>query len=1004
MTVLDATGLHAVGRLPMTSVRRDFSLALDGEWEFQLLPAADAEPTDRWRTTTLPSLWTMERIEEGPHYLNVPMPFDEVPPMLPAANPAGLYRRTVSMEAPEGQRVVLHVGAAEGLLHAFVNGVAVGVSGDSHLAAEFDVTDAVVPGENTIELRVQKWSLGAYLEDQDHWWQSGISRSVGIHYVPAVAIADVHAVADFDPERGMGSLRVTVVASNTAHLREVPYSVRMRFRDTDTVEPVAPRLAPPALPRGGPTREVRPAPRLPEDFMDLVSINAAHAPIPTEFRAIPDTMFSSMRAPKSPAGSALIELTDLEVLPWSSERPNLYDLALELLDATGAVVDSTQLRVGFRRVEIRGRDLLINGARVLIQGVARHDHHPQTGRVISRDDMLADLSVIKQGNCNAIRTAHYPNDPQLLDLCDEIGLYVVDEADIEGHAFASSIPADPSFLPEMLERLSRMVRRDRNHASVIMWSLGNETGYGANHDAMAAWSRAFDPTRPVHYEGAIALDWLGAHAATDVCCPMYPSFESLKGYSENPRADRPLIACEYLYSQGNATGGFATYWRMFENLPGLQGGFLWEFKDMALDPDGTGEFKYGGDFGDTPNDGPILLNGIVFADRTPKPAYWEMQGIFSPVRILSNGRDAAEGHLRLRNRRFFAGLDDLSFSLRVETVSGSTVEVAIPAPDIAPQTDGGIKLPNAIRDALRDGTALALSLEVRTASPALWAPAGQLLATHQVLLGHAAPFAGWLHANRSMAAASAPAVIEHPLLASAPRLSLWRAMTDNDRCFALDNRFVRNGFFKLSEVDTRVNSEGDVCVIEIDYDTAWGDRVTHRREVQQIADHEYLITEDVTLPSGTRDGLRVGMEFELVDGFDDVSWVGLGPWENYPDRSSQALLGRWSKRIDEMASPYLLPQENGTRGGVIEMEISGPAGTVRTSHFSLHMNVARHSVEELEAADHWWKLLPSTKTVVHLDIAHRGVGTAALGPDTRPEYRLRGDHYRWQWRLALEAK
>ncbi len=996
----DPTGFSTPGRLPMRALRREPETPLDGVWEFQLLPAPTAPLGGGWTAVQVPSLWTMSQDADRPHYTNVPMPFDEVPPQVPERNPTGVYRRTVDLAPVEGRRVVLHVGAAEGLLRASVNGRPVGVSSDSHLAAEFDVTDAVVAGENTVELAVAKWSAVSYLEDQDHWWHGGLSRSVYLYTVPEVRLADVVAVADFDAATGRGSLRLTVETDGLAHLTAHEFSVEVELLGRTERQPVSPRMAAPTLPKPTRERTSRPELRLPPDFMDLLSLNAAQAPVPPELRAIPGMLGRGMVLHAAQAGRALVELDDLGVEPWSAERPHLTDVAVRLRSADGAVVDETRLRIGFRRVEIAGRDLLVNGRRVLIQGVNRHDVDPRTGRVISRERLLAELSLLKRCNVNAIRTAHYPNDPAFLELCDEMGFYVVDEADVEGHAFASTIADDPRYLGPIVERISRMVLRDRNHACVIAWSLGNETGHGAAHDAAAAWVRRVDPTRPVHYEAAVATDWYGGHAATDVVAPMYPSFEALAAYSADPRGDRPLITCECAYSQGNSTGGLAEYWALFETLPGLQGGFIWEFTEHALDPDGDGRYRYGGDFGDEPHNGPTLLNGIAFADLSPKPALYEARGIFSPVRIVSGADEALAGRLRLRNRQTFADLAAVELEVRVETRTGPLGAVPLPTPVVAAGGEAEIELPAPIRDLLASESPLALTLVVRTRTDALWAPAGTVLAEHQVVLpDRPAPLPA---AGRTAPPVDASGTLRHPLLRRAPQLSLWRALTDNDGSFSLDQRFVRSGFFRLTPEQVTTEETPDGLVVVTRYAAAWGDEVLHRRTIRGVGDGDVVLAEEVTLPEGTTDGLRVGMEFELADGFERADWVGLGPWENYPDRRSSALLGAWSSGIDDLAVPYVLPQENGTRGGVTELRLSGPAGTVAaTSPLPLHMNVSRFSTDQLEDAAHWWELPGSSTTVVHLDVAHRGVGTALLGPDTRTPYRLPAREYAWEWRLTL---
>ncbi|MFI0446524.1 glycoside hydrolase family 2 TIM barrel-domain containing protein [Actinomadura sp. 6N118] len=983
----------------MHALRRTPEIDLDGQWDFQLLDAPDAPITDVWKTVDVPSLWTLQEEGDRPHYTNVVMPFDEVPPHIPAHNPTGVYRRTVEFSPTPDRRIILHVGAAEGLLQVYVNGRPAGVSSDSHLAAEFDVTDLLHDETNTFELRVSKWSAATYLEDQDQWWQSGLSRSVFLYSVPQIRLADLDVVADWDPSTALGSLRVTVATEGLAHLDDTGWQVRIETLGEISAAPVAARIppqTPPVLPQD---RSNRSEPLIPPDTMDLLSETAADMALPADKRATGDAIRKHLR-PVQRAGTATFALDELDVPPWTAETPHLEGLLVQLVAPTGEVVDETHTRVGYRRVRIEGRNLLVNGRRILIQGVNRHDVDPRTGRVLSRETMLAELSLLKRFNVNAIRTAHYPNDPVFLDLCDEIGFYVVDEADIEGHAFLTALPGDSRYLPEFVERVSRMVLRDRNHPSVITWSLGNETGYGPNHDAAAAWIRAADPTRPVHYEGAITVDWHGGHAATDIVCPMYPSFASIEAYAADPRGDRPLIMCEYAYSQGNSTGGLADYWALIETLPGIQGGFIWEFKDHALDPDGDGTYRYGGDFGEQPNDGVTMLNGLVFPDLTPKPAFLEARGLFSPIRVSATAEEVRSGTFTLRNRQTFSSISGYTMELRVEADGGPHDPVTIPTPDLAPGQETAIGIPASLREQLADDAALALTVTIRTRHSTLWAQAGTEVAIEQVRLPRAPkPLTS---SPRHVAKAPSDGVLTHPLLRRAPSLSLWRALTDNDSSFPLDNRFVRTGFFELTPTDVQMDKREGAVIVTTQYKAAFGDEVVHRRTITALGDADWVLHETVELPE-VEETLRVGMEFELGEEFDRVRWTGLGPWENYPDRCASALLGTWESSIDDLAVPYILPQENGTRGAVTALELSGPTGKVRTRHAApLHMNVSRFSIAELEAAAHWWELPRNATTVVHLDVAHRGVGTGALGPDTRPWHRLSGHHYDWQWRLTIE--
>lgn len=995
---LDRSGLHAVNREPMSSLRRTPEVPLDGPWEFQLRDHID-EVAPGWQEVEVPSLWTMHSAKDRPHYTNVFMPFDEAYPTIPARNPVGVYRRTFQVEPAPGRRLVLHVGAAEGQLLVTVNGVPVGTSSDSHLAAEFDLTAVVRPGENDLQLTVTKWSAVTYLEDQDQWWHGGISRSTYLYTVPQIALTDVESVADLDPETGRGALHLVATVAALRSAYDPEHTVRVTVLGESHDLAISARLPTATIPKPPTDRSRRPERQFPDDFMDRISLAAASAPVPPEFRAVPDPTWAVV--PLSPPGTAVLELADLDVVAWSAENPHLEEVRVELVDGDGLVVDVTALRIGFRRVEVVGRDLLVNGARVMIQGVNRHDFDPRTGRVIAQDRMLAELGLLKRHNVNAIRTSHYPNDPAFLDLCDELGFYVVDEADIEGHAFASTIADDPLYLPEIVTRASRMVLRDRNHPSVIIWSLGNESGYGSAHDAAAAWVRHADPSRPVQYEGAVAGDWFAGHAASDIAAPMYPALPGLVAYATSERADRPMILAEYAYSQGNSTGGLDQYWALFESLPALQGGFIWEFADHALDPDGDGRSRFGGDFGDTPNSGSVLLNGLVFSDLAPKPSLAEVRAVFSPARPISDGDEALRGTMRLRNRLSFTDLAEYVIEVAVAGSEGTGQPLTLAPVKAEPGAEVRIDLPAKLVDALHSPTALGLVVRVRTGSESAWAPAGTVLAEHQIEVPRLLPV---LPDGGRAPELDAQGEVRHPLLDLAPRLSLWRALTDNDKSVALDQRFVRSGFFHLDPVRTSVTQDEGEQVVEIAYEAAFGDPVRHTRRITQAPDGTLVFDEEVVLPEGTTDGLRVGVELQLAGRFDDATWVGLGPQENYADRRTGATLGRWSSAIDDLATPYVVPQENGTRGGVTELEVSGPAGRAAfTADVPLYANVARHTADELEGAEHWWQLPVSERTVVHLDVAHRGVGTGRIGPDTHPRYRLAGTRYRWRWSMRLDG-
>jgi beta-galactosidase len=1002
----DAPELTSVNRLPMHAVPRPDRMLLDGVWDFQLLPDPHAQRGAVWESIEVPGLWTMRGFGDRPHYTNIAMPFDAPYPHPPKANPTGVFRRRFTAGEWVGSRVVLHVGAAESVLLVRLNGASVGISKDSHLAAEFDITAYVRAGENELELTVVKWSDATYIEDQDQWWHGGISRSVYIYTTAATYLADLSAVADYDPLDGQGALTVTVEADERLGPVVAGWTVRVGLEGVRA--PVAGVVPPvrsaadsvPPRPVAGAYPDQAPTAIMPDGAMDLLSLLPAGATFSDEERIVARLVHESAFPPRG--GKVRLHMADLNVRPWSAEDPQLYTLHVELVSPDGEIVDHAAIRVGFRRVEIQGRDLLVNGRRIWVQGVNRHDFNPRTGRVISREQMASELALLKQFNVNAVRTSHYPNDPEFLDLCDEYGLYVVDEADIEAHGHAATVCEDPRYLNAFVDRVSRMVRRDKNHPCVIMWSLGNESGYGVNHDAAAGWVRSYDPTRPLHYEGAIAADWHGGHSATDVVCPMYPTLDSLRVYAAHARADRPVILCEYAHSEGNSSGGIADYWDLFESTPGLQGGFIWEFADHGLDPDADGRFRYGGDFGDEPHDGTMCINGIVFADGTPQPAFYEARHLFAPARILSGAEEARDGRVLLRNRRAFLDLSDLVADLVVETTSGPVPGATVPLPAIAAGTEGDLEIPKSVVEDLVEKRAVALTLVLRLARAEAWAAAGTEIARLQVAMDTSTtlPLVADPVGRPPLDSAG---LVSHPLLATPPMLTFWRALTDNDLSFALEHRAVRSGLFRVTRSLVDMTVSGSTATVVSRYTAAYGATIDHRQHITAVTDTCLRFDEEVIVPDELDDIPRLGITFAVVAGYDQASWLGLGPHETYPDRKKSGVLGRFTSPVTDLAVPYLRPQENGGRADVSQVSLSTADGRAIAVHTDrpMQMNLSHFRPTDLERARHVWELKPHPETFVHLDVAHRGLGTAAVGPDTHHDHRVRAGKYCWSWQLDL---
>ncbi|MEU1253064.1 glycoside hydrolase family 2 TIM barrel-domain containing protein [Streptomyces chartreusis] len=958
----EAPEVTSWGRLPMNAVdRRSGVLPLDGDWRFQLLSAPDAPVGGAWSTAQVPGAWTLQGTSDLPQYTNVAMPFTEFPPHSPATNPTGVYEREVDVPADwAGRRIVLQVGAAESVLLVHVDGRPAGISKDSHLAAEFDLTALVRPGARaTVRLTVVKWSDASHLEDQDQWWHGGITRSVLLYATDPLHLADV-----------------TVRAAYSGELR-----VDCRVRDA-----------------GG---------ALPEGWYLTGDLDGQPLAQDAEF----DRANAEDERVSDFLGEARLLATVADVRNWNAETPELYDLTVRLHRCDGTVADTSRHRIGFRDVEVVGRDLLVNGERVFVRGVNRHDFHPLTGRTVSYDDMRADLVLLKRFGFNAVRTAHYPNDPALYDLADELGLYVVDEADIESHDHAHEIADDPRYLNAFVDRVSRMVLRDKNHPSVIVWSLGNESDYGANHDAAAGWLRRHDPTRPLQYEGAAKLGWADPDVASDIACPMYASLEDCLAHALSGQQTKPLIQCEYSHAMGNSNGTLADHWAAIEATPGLQGGFIWEFWDHGIlqrvsdgRPAGRGgaglydngvaapgyRWAYGGDFGESIHDGAFIADGVVFPDRTPKPTMYEHREISAPLRIECFRHEG----IVLGNHQHFRGLDWLTGEWRLDLADGTTLTAPAVLPNLCPGETAAVPLPFEVP---RDGGEAWLTLRVTVAEHQPWAPRGTTVCVPQVRLrgpavAEVAPVEGRIEVDGE-------GLLVHPLLTAAPTLSLWRAPTDNDELGGMARRWRSWGLDRLVRKAVSVSEDSGRVTVEAEYAGTTG--VVRHRQVLTPVEGGVRVEEEAELPEAFDDVARVGTVFETVAGLDLLDWFGQGPWESYPDRSAGAPVGHHSVPVEELFTPYLRPQESGGRHGVRRFTLTAPdaTGLAVALDEPRQISVTRYRAEDLASAGHHDELVPRPGCVVHIDAAHRGLGTASCGPDTSPSYLVAPGVHRWSWTL-----
>ncbi len=968
-----ATARLVDGTDPATFTSSPWWVDLDGTWELEYHDGAGSPPVTA--PVTVPGAWDLQG-HGSPHYTNVVMPFDGEPPSVPTVNPIGVARRTVSVPRSfAGRRVVLRIGAAESFHAVFADGAFVGYGTDSRLPSEYDLTPFVRAGRRfELAVMVPKWSAQTWVEDQDQWWHHGLQRSVALYstaptHLSGLALAPGLAPGPAGTGTDIGTVAGAVTVAGPA-VRAPGWSVEV------AVETM-----------GG--RRVATTGALPVPTWDSSS-EAAELISGTYVRP----------------GVVEVALDVPGVRPWHAESPTRYRVLVTLRGPDGAVAEVAALRTGFRSVEVAGRELRLNGSPVLLHGVNHHEHDPLRGRAVPAELTRRDLCLMKAHNLNAVRASHYPHDEHFTELCDELGLWVVDEANVESHARQASLCHDPAYSATIVERVERMVARDLHHPSVVVWSLGNESGDGPPQAAARASVGRLDPTRPVQYEGPFMHDLYAEAAVSDIVCPMYRSLEEVlewAGRGDDPR--RPLIYCEYSHAMGNSNGSLADHWDAFEATPGLQGGFIWEWLEHGLPrgagddtgsadavtadavlqgPDGSPAWGYGGDFADRPNDGNFICDGLVDAARRPHPAMAEVHHVGRPVRVEL--RDAARGRLRVHNRRWVTDTADLRGRWTLE-LDGRRIDGGTLALDpVPPRGHDDLRL-GWTRPRLAAGQELWLTVEwtQRRATP--WAPAGHVVAREQL------PVPG---AGRGEPPSMRPVVGRTPAVPApvelAFRATTFRALTDND---AIQVGWMADWAEHLAPWSALADGPAPG---------------TSTLRVAPVADGWWEVVATVELAEGAADVPALGVVVDLPGTFDELHWFGDGPGESYPDRRAAARVGRWRAGVADQYVPYAFPQEHGFHTGLRWLRVvdlaAGVALEVVPDRPGPGFSARHHRTSELFAAAHADELGPlDAPQVTELFLGvHRGLGTASCGPDAAERHRATpGRHTlaaRFRWARA----
>lgn len=975
-----------------------FISSLNGSWKFHWVKRPEQRPVNffkpgfdvsGWKEIPVPSNWELQGYGT-PIYSNVTYPFKKSAPSVMGTpprdwtayderNPVGSYRRTFTLPTNfEGKQVLLRFEGVASAFYAWINGEFVGYAEDSRLPSEFDITKHLKPGENLIAVEVYRWSDGSYLEDQDFFRLSGIFRDVSLVARPRLQLYDFFVRTPFDATYTDATLKARVKVRNLEPDAR-PATVYLELSGAD-------------LPGGNLTAEQ--------------SLTAG-----TGFTTI--EMNVPVKAPRQ----------------WSAETPNLYDFTLTLKDAAGNAVERVSMPIGFRQVEIKDGHLLVNGRYIYIKGVNRHETDPALGQVMTRERMIQDIEIMKRGNVNAVRTSHYPNVPEWYALCDRYGLYVLDEANQEAHGYGSNvmnrITMGPDYKQAIVERTSHMIERDKNHPCVIGFSLGNESGWGINLAAARKWAKTNYPEFMISYEQG-----QGIHS--DIYCPMYTKPHNMERDWKSFGKGKPFILIEYAHAMGNSMGNFQQYWDMIESHDYMQGGFIWDWVNQnfySATPDGRTYLKYGGDYGDIPNDDNFSNNGVIESTRVPLPHYYEMRKVYQNIAVTPGDKP---GRIQVKNKNVFR---DLSFVAgRWELLKDGEVFASgkLPALTTAPGQSELVELIG-WPTTLDSGSEWLVDIFLDLAAAELWAPKGYAVAYEQLVAQaapkpEAKPVTG-LPAIKLEGSADAfimsgdgftvrvgkrSGALESfvsggkELLAQPLIPNFWRAPTDNDRGNWMPKRLGswREAGPKRSvkSVTSRQVSPG---VVEVTVEAGIPVGASSWRSVYTVSgDGTIQINNSLNVPKGLPDLPRVGMQMAMPGTFRNVKWYGRGPQENYQDRNTGMLVGIYSSKVEDLVWPYVEPGESGNRTDIRWVRITDDSGFGLEASSStpdkFNFSAWPYTMDAVMQAKHPYQIQPSKDVIVNLDMRQMGVGgDDSWGALPHDEFRLFPGEYSYTFTLRV---
>lgn len=960
---------------------------LNGVWKFMFLDAPEYSPEGFFNSDfdvtkmddiTVPGNWQLQGYGKM-HYSDLWYNFPINPPYVPTENPTGIYKRTFFVEESyRDKKIIIRFCGVDSAYHLWINGKEVGYSKVARNESEFDITDLIRVGEeNDVTVRVYQWSDGTYLEDQDMWWESGIFRDVELIGVPKDGINDYKVIADLDDEYKNGIFKVEAFLRTTKE-------VNVTFELVDAGE---------------------------------------------------NTVFTKTVVAKE--GKACIDEVIADVNHWTAETPYLYKLFMTVED-NGQIVEVIPQNVGFRNIRLNGETFLVNGVAIKFKGVNRHDYSPQNGRVVSREEIEKDIILMKQFNINAIRTSHYPNSYYLYDLCDEYGMYLIAETDLECHGFELTgdykwITDDPSWELAYVSRMTRMIERDKNHPAIIFWSLGNESAFGCNFRKMTDVAHEMDPTRLVHYEGDFDVE------SADVYSTMYTWIENpkkpylMKDIIE--KSKKPHIHCEYCHAMGNGPGNLKDYQDLVYAHDKLQGGFVWEWFDHGIESfteSGEKYYRYGGDFGDDPSNKDFCIDGLIMPDRTPSPGLYEYKKVIEP--ITTTAVDIQKGIINLLSRYDFANLDrfNLVYKVMEDDVILQTGFMAVPS--IEARANKDITLPydlSAIK--VKPGAHYYVNISYQLREDTRYASSGHELATAQFELplykeGIMVRPEGILNVEKehtTLHVKGANFSLDFNLvngnlmnivrdgmqvLSKGPRLTLWRAPISND--MEIIDKLKKVYFLHLEHevvMNIDYHMEGNILKVEVDTINSTTNSAWHfkTKYVYTVCPSGDILIDVEGTPSGRVDLApdmlpRIGVSMHLDKSMEHVRYFGMGPGENYADSKEAAQMGLYANTVDGLFTNYVIPQENGNHMGCkwVSMTNDRGMGLLASTEGDFNFSASWYEDKDLDDAKHTCDLVKRDYIVFNVDYKQNALGTNSCGQWQLDKYRAKFEDFKLSFRLT----